>query len=220
MRLLDMSVQRGDTPGQTKAVAILERNFERLSHLVRDLLDSARLQAASLKLHPQRADLRDIAFASVETYLAAAQEAGVTLHVDDDGPALPVSADASRIGQVVDNLLSNAIKFTPRGGRIDVELEANGSMALLRVHDNGSGMKVEDLTRLFKPFSQVHDTMQQTKGGTGLGLYVSRGIIEAHGGFIQADSEGPGKGSTFVFELPLDLQDAPQASDPTAAVAA
>ncbi|MEK6975755.1 MAG: PAS domain S-box protein [Candidatus Thermoplasmatota archaeon] len=187
---------------EIKAVDILDRNFERLGHLVRDLLDSARLQAASMKLHRAPVDLRDVIYSSVETYLAPAAEAGVELRVPEL-PRLPVDCDTSRISQVLDNLLSNAVKFTPRGKAIDVEAEVRGGMARVKVRDNGAGMKPADLPRLFRPFSQVHDTMQATRGGTGLGLYISQGLVQAHGGSIHAESEGLGHGSTFWFEIPL-----------------
>ena len=187
---------------EVKAVDILDRNFQRLNQLVRDLLDSARLQAESVKLRRGPVDLRDLVYSSVETYLAPANEAGVELRVADL-PPLGIDADASRISQVLDNLLSNAVKFTPRGGAIEIEAHADGGRARVSVRDNGAGIKPEDLARLFKPFSQVHDTMQQTRGGTGLGLYISQGLVQAHGGSIHAESEGPGKGCTFWFELPL-----------------
>jgi PAS domain S-box-containing protein len=200
--------ERGSSsPEQRKAVEILERNFERLAHLVRDLLDSARLQASNLKLQAEPIDLREAVYQSVENYLAPAREAGVLLEVEEMEP-LPVDADRGRLGQVFDNLLSNAVKFTAAGARIHVAARRDGASALVSVRDEGAGMRPQDLERLFRPFSQVHDTMQATRGGTGLGLYISRGIMEAHGGTIMAASEGLGKGSTFTVRIPLG-QDKP-----------
>jgi PAS domain S-box-containing protein len=190
------------TPEQARTVDILERNFERLTHLVRDLLDSARLQAANLRLQLEPLDLREAVYQSVENYLAPANEAGVLIALQEMGP-LPVTADRGRLGQVFDNLLSNAVKFTPRGARIHVSARRDGPSALVSVRDEGAGMRPQDLERLFRPFSQVHDTMQATRGGTGLGLYISRGIMEAHGGTITAASEGLGQGSTFTVRIPL-----------------
>jgi PAS domain S-box-containing protein len=187
---------------EVKAVDILDRNFERLGRLVKDLLDSARLQAESMKLHRAPVDLRDIIYASVETYLAPSVEAGVDLEVGEL-PPLPVECDTSRISQVLDNLLSNAVKFTPSGHHVRVNATIRDGMARISVQDDGNGMKPEDLSRLFKPFTQVHDTMKVIKGGTGLGLYISQGLVQAHGGLIHAESAGLGKGSTFWFELPL-----------------
>ena len=207
--------QEGREPAEVRAVDILDRNFERLSHLVRDLLDSARLQAVSMKLHRTPVDLRDVIYSSVETYLAPADEAGVDLHVGDL-PTLSVDCDVSRISQVLDNLLSNAVKFTARGKAIQVEAQVVGETARVAVHDEGTGIRPEDLNRLFKPFSQVHDTMQVTKGGTGLGLYISQGLVQAHGGSLHAESKGLGQGTTFWFELPLRTQATTSAATETA----
>jgi signal transduction histidine kinase len=189
-------------PEQAKPIEILERNFERLSRLVRDLLDSARLQASMLKVHLQPLDLREVVYQAVETYLAPAREAGVLIDVEDF-PHLPITADPSRLGQVFDNLLSNAVKFTPAGSRVHVAAHVEGTTAVITVRDEGAGMRPEDLQRLFRPFTQVHDTLQITRGGTGLGLYVCKGIVEAMGGTVAAHSEGLGKGSTFTVRLPM-----------------
>ena len=197
-----LKARLADAPEQSKPVEILERNFDRLSHLVRDLLDSARLQASMLKLHPQSMDLRESVYQAVENYLMSAKQAGVAIDVEDL-PHLPVVADPSRLGQVFDNLLSNALKFTPAGKRIHVSGRVEGDVAIIRVQDEGLGMRSEDVARLFRPFTQVHDTMQATLGGTGLGLYVCRGIMEAQGGAVEAASAGLGKGSTFTVRIPL-----------------
>ena len=194
----------GAPPEQAKPVEILERNFDRLSHLVRDLLDSARLQASTLKLHVQPMDLRESIYQAVENYVASAQQAGIFIDVDDL-PHLPVVADRSRLGQVFDNLLSNAVKFTPAGKRIHVAARVEGNVAKVTVQDEGAGMRPGDVKRLFQPFTQVHDTMQSTRGGTGLGLFVCRGIMEAMGGTVEAASEGLGLGSTFTVRIPLDI---------------
>lgn len=204
-----------DAPAdQSKSVEILERNFERLARLVRDLLDSARLQAATLKIHAVPLDLRDVLYECVENYLAPSRHAGVALEVDEL-PPMPVVADPSRLGQVFDNLLSNAVKFAQHGGHVRLGVEEDSGLWVVRVQDDGLGMRPEDLKRLFQPFTQVHDTMQSTKGGTGLGLYVSRGIIEALGGTIAAESKGLGHGSTFTVRLPGAGSGASRAAAPS-----
>lgn len=185
-----------------KAVQILGRNFERLERLVRDLLDSSRLQAASLRLHRETLDLRSVLYQSVENYLAPAKEAGVALSVGDL-PELWVDGDPERLSQVFDNLMSNALKFTPEGATVYVSATEKDGVAEVEVRDEGAGMRPADLGRLFQPFSQVHDTMQRTRGGTGLGLYVCRGIMEALGGTIEAHSDGLGQGATFTVRMPL-----------------
>ena|SRR5688572_11339011 len=195
---------------QVRAVQVLERNFERLSELVKDLLDSARLQADNLRLLPQPLDLRDVVRQSMEGYREAVKAHSLALHFQD-GPPMPVVADPVRLGQVFDNLLSNAVKFTPPGGRIMVSCGVEGGQATVCVQDTGMGIRPEDLQRLFKPFSQVHDFMQHAAGGTGLGLYISKGIAQAHGGTLGCESGGPGQGAAFWLRLPLAKAGAPAA---------
>lgn len=217
LRLLRLADEADETVNARKAIEILDRNFQRLGVLVKDLLDAARLQAASLKLHIQDVDLRGTVFQSVETYLEAAREAQVHLAVDQDMPSLSARIDGGRIGQVVDNLVANAIKFTPAGGTVRIELvRPTPDRARILVSDTGSGIRKEDLNRLFQPFSQVHDTQQRALGGTGLGLYVSRGIVEAHGGRIWVESPGLGQGCVFGFEVPLQSDARAQPLPPAA----
>jgi signal transduction histidine kinase len=98
--------------------------------------------------------------------------------------------------------LTNALKFTPAGGRVVVEAAQEGADAVVRVRDSGRGLAPDEIPRLFKPFSQVHERSEVAERGTGLGLYISKGIVEAHGGRIGCASEGRGSGSTFSFWLP------------------
>ncbi len=189
-------------PDQRKMVEILERNVTRLAHLVQDLLDSARLQTGQLKLVAQRLDLAQETQRAVDAYQQIAATSGVRITLSVSQGTL-VNADLRRVGQVLDNLLSNAVKFTPKDGTIDVTVRRDGAGAWVRVHDSGIGLSADSVARLFHPFVQVHDTMQITQPGTGLGLYVSKGIVEALGGTIGCASEGLGKGATFWFTLPL-----------------
>jgi PAS domain S-box-containing protein len=184
---------------------ILERNINRLSRLVNDVLDAARLQAGRLQLRASPIDLHRLASEAVESFFPVAMKAGVSLELSP-GPPVPLEGDAARLTQVVYNLLSNAIKFTPKGGRIDVSCAMEGNKALLRVQDSGIGLTPNSLSRLFQPFTQVHDPMQSTSPGTGLGLYVSKGIIDEHAGEIWADSLGPNRGAVFSFRIPLRMQ--------------
>jgi PAS domain S-box-containing protein len=191
-----------------KAVDILERNFERLARLVKDLLDSARLQASNLKLHNRPLDVAEIIRQSLENYAEPARQAGVLLDLSSLPPMM-VKADPSRLGQVFDNLLSNAVKFTPRGRSIRVAAHEEAGWAIITVRDEGAGIKAGDIGRLFMPFIQVHDPMEITRSGTGLGLYISRGILEAHGGSIEVSSPGLGHGAEFTVRLPLASGDEP-----------
>jgi two-component system CheB/CheR fusion protein len=114
-----------------------------------------------------------------------------------------LSADGTRIAQVVGNLLGNAAKFTPRGGRVDLSLEQEGADAVLRVRDSGVGITNEMLDRLFQPFMQADRTLDRASGGLGLGLALVKGLAELHGGTVTATSDGPGRGAEFVVRLPL-----------------
>lgn len=208
--LLKMDVTGPLTAQQRRALAILDRNVERLRALLEDVLQVARLQAGRLAVDKQDADLARLLLEAVETFQEPARRAGV--HIETRlAPGLHAYVDAKRITQVLFNLISNAIKFTPPGGSIVVEAEGSEEGVVFRVRDTGDGMKPEDISRLFQPFTQVHDRAQRTQPGTGLGLYISKGIVDLHGGHIKAESEGLGKGATFTVALP---RGAPQEPTP------
>jgi PAS domain S-box-containing protein len=186
---------------QRRNLAILDRNMQRLSVLIEDILDVARLQSGRLTLHLTEVDLDKLVAEVGETFQEPARRAGIALEVRL-GAVGKVKADTHRVGQVLFNLLSNAMKFTPTGGRIGVATERRGGEVEVEVRDSGAGLEPHQLAKLFRPFSQVHDTTTKATAGTGLGLYISRGIVEQHGGTIGARSEGAGKGATFTFTLP------------------
>ena len=114
-----------------------------------------------------------------------------------------ITADRLRITEVIMNLLDNAIKFTPPGGKIVVEAKKDKNMVQVRVIDNGIGMDKDSQKRLFTRFFQTDSSITRRYGGTGLGLSICKGIIEAHGGKINAESDGLGRGSTFSFTIPI-----------------
>jgi signal transduction histidine kinase len=213
IHLLRVTTKGSLTPQQDKSLATLERNLNRLSELLKDVLDSARLQADRLHLDLVPVDLRKLAIEAGEAFAGLAEHNGVHFEVEAPEPLL-VRADPKRTAQVLYNLMSNALKFTPKGGMVRLSARAEHGEVIVSVADTGSGMEPKDIGRLFQPFSQVHDTLQSTKGGTGLGLFISRGIIEGSHGRIWAESKGPGMGSTFSFALPL--APAPTLSEPQA----
>lgn len=185
------------------SIQLLDRNFRRLTDLVHDLLDSTRLQTDRLPLRPEPFDMVAIGKEVVDSFRPAFQEGGVAL--DLQAPAtLACRGDASRITQALSNLLGNALKFTPRGGSVTVIVSQADGKAKVEVRDTGLGMTEAQVARLFRPFEQVHEGVVLTKGGSGLGLYIARGIIELHGGFIRCTSDGPGKGTAFAFEFPVE----------------
>lgn len=190
-------------PPLKEGFAHLERNVGRIEAVAQDLLEVARFQAGFTPLERERIDLGEVVREAAGSFREAAQEAGIDLELAVPGPGeVEVFVDPRRVVQVMFNLLGNAIHFTPRGGRVRVEARLAGGMGLVRVADTGQGIAPEGLQRLFHPFVQVHEGGPEPLG-TGLGLFISKGLVELHGGQIWAESEGPGKGSAFTFTLPL-----------------
>lgn len=188
-------------PAQRESMEVMQRNLERLSGLVEDLLTVARSQAGRIQLAFAPFDLGVLVREAQQTFRTMSANRAITLTVT--GPAsLPLVGDAKRINQVLGNLLSNAIKFTPDGGKIKVTLESDRGGALVAVRDTGRGIAPANLDRLFQPFVQVHDTAQVSHPGSGLGLYICRQLVELHGGTVGCESPGPGQGATFWFTLP------------------
>ncbi|MCA1813169.1 MAG: PAS domain S-box protein [Halobacteriales archaeon] len=188
---------------QQRSLAIVSRNVDRLAQLVQDVLEVARLQAGRMVLESRPVELQPLLADAVESFQEPARQGGLSLELRA-APGLRVPGDARRLTQVVYNLLSNALKFTPRGGSIVVEAEPRGSEVAVTVRDTGRGIKAGDIGKLFEPFTQVHEPGDQAPPGTGLGLFISKGIVELHGGRIAAASDGLGRGTAFTFTLPAE----------------
>jgi len=186
---------------QARRLAIVARNVETVRRLAADLRDVANLEAGRFRIETGDVDLAEVARNAAESFRDAAAEAGLALLVQADTP-LPVRGDRARLAQVLNNLVSNAVRYTPNG-TITVRASRAGGHARVVVQDTGRGLRPEDAERLFRPFSQVHAQGEGRERGSGLGLYISRSIAEAHGGRLAAASDGPGRGSTFTLEMPL-----------------
>lgn len=181
-------------------LGIVERNADRLLGLVSDLLFSARLQDGRLELERTDVDLTRIVADAVASARPRADAAQVTLRLQsEEVPA--VSGEPDRLAQLLDNLVSNAIKFTPPGGVVEVRLFARRGNACVQVSDTGIGIPEEERERLFERFFRSQTALERQIQGTGLGLYISKAIVEAHGGRIGVRSDD-GQGTTFVVELP------------------
>lgn len=185
---------------QRKSLELLERNLRRMALLVGDLLDVASLENGQLVLRPKAADLATLAAQTRDTFVHQAQEAGVQVMLDVPA-GLTVNADATRLSQVLYNLVSNAVKFSKEGGTVTLSARANAGGVHIEVQDDGMGFEPGRQRELFQPFGRVHDNHVK---GTGLGLYICRGIISQHGGQIWARSDGVGHGATFGVWLPED----------------
>jgi signal transduction histidine kinase len=183
-------------------LANLRSGVERLASFLADLLDASRLQSGQLALNRARFDLAGRLHALVDSLRAQAASQGIRLAIDSP-VFLSVYGDAHRLDQVMANLLSNALKFTPRDGTVTVHMAVDGPDVHLTVRDTGAGVAKEDQAKLFQPFSRLGQAGQGKHTGTGLGLFISRGIVEQHGGRIGCESEGAGKGAVFRMQLPL-----------------
>jgi PAS domain S-box-containing protein len=184
------------------AIDRLGRNLDRLGLLVEDVLEGARLQSGEMVLRREPLRLDELVRECVDSFQAAAETRGLDLSLSVE--PVHVEGDAQRLSQVVFNFLNNALRFTPPGGRIAVTVAQADGNAVVRVRDTGAGMPPHKIGELFQPFSQLHaEGGARKSSGTGLGLYISKGIIDLHGGSIGCESAGPGLGSTFHFTLPL-----------------
>lgn len=183
-------------------VSQIQAGARRLQRIVDDMLDFARLEAETLKLNLQSADLAQVIRTELESLRPQAKAAQLELLTRGLDSPVMAEIDPKRIGQVILNLVGNAIKFTRRGGSITVTLAHGPTEARIEVADSGIGISPQDQQHLFKKFFRVDQSNTREKGGTGLGLSITKALIEAHGGTIGASSE-QGVGSTFWVTLPL-----------------
>jgi PAS domain S-box-containing protein len=180
---------------------VIERQVQHMSLLLDDLLDVSRITHGTLQLRKQPTDLPSILGAAIETARPLIDER--RHHLQLDVPAeLTVYGDPLRLAQVLSNLLTNAAKYTNPQGTIRVSARATGEEVVISVEDNGIGIQAEDLPRVFGMFAQVRSAQEHAAGGLGIGLALAKGIVEMHGGRIEAASGGTGKGSRFVVRLP------------------
>jgi CheY-like chemotaxis protein len=190
-----------DRERQARALEIVERNATALSRMVADVLDVSRIVAGKLRLNVQPIDLALAIEEAIATVRPAADAKGVRLQTVLDAATAPVLGDADRLQQVIWNLLSNAVRFTPRGGLVLIRLHQVGSELEIVVSDTGAGITPEFLPHVFERFRQADSRLSREYGGLGLGLAISRELVELHGGTIRAESEGTGKGATFSVRL-------------------
>lgn len=185
-------------------VDIAYRNTGQLLNIVNDILDLAKMEAGKLEIVRQRIDLQGLLSRAVQLNASYGRQCGceITLKPVDTASPLMVSADAPRLLQVLGNLISNAAKFTHKGDTIELSAELRGDKAYVSVTDHGAGIPLEYQPLLFQKFKQVAPGGYKKMPGTGLGLNISRHIIELHQGSIACDST-PGQGTTFYFLLPL-----------------
>jgi signal transduction histidine kinase len=206
MGYLELTLDDGNlTEEQRGYLDIVDRNADRLLRLVNDLLFVARLEAGQLDLNPGELDLGAVVRQSVREAEPRAAAGGIELTCEASYvPA--VQADRGRMFQLMDNLVSNAIKFTPAGGDVRVSLTPVNGVVRLEVRDTGIGIGSAEQRRLFERFFRAATASDRQIPGTGLGLYIARAIVEAHGGSISVRSE-LGEGTSFRVELPAGARE-------------
>jgi signal transduction histidine kinase len=189
------------TEKQKQSLAVIIRNAERLNKIIEDFLEVSRIEAARLKFVFKQTNLSEIINETMEFMNGFAQQKNITLvNKSDELPTIEIDPD--RISQVLRNLIHNAIKFSPKDSCIEIDAQTQKDSIQFSVKDKGVGLDAGDQIRVFEPFYQVQGSLSRNFGGTGLGLTICRGIIEAQKGKIWVESK-PGVGSTFYFTVPL-----------------
>lgn len=191
-----------DNATQQECLETVYRQTQHLTRLIDDLLDVSSMEAGHFELRKGSVQMHEVVQEVLQELRPMATQKQITL-TDKTTPDLPVVfADGQRLGQVVRNLVHNAIKFTPEKGHVTVSGLAHADQVVIMVQDDGPGIPAEAMVHLFERFYQVDSSSTRRVGGTGLGLYICKQIVEAHGGSIWVESE-PGKGSVFRFSVPI-----------------
>jgi signal transduction histidine kinase len=196
-------MEDGVLPTEPATFSSMEHEVSRLQRLVRDLEELSRAEAGQVRLDIRPANPADLIHAATNRLGSQFDDKGVWLDLDVSADLPQVRADANRTAQVLLNLLGNALQYTPSGGQVTVRCERDGDFAAFAVHDTGIGLSLEDLDHVFERFYRVDKSRSRAGGGSGVGLTISKYLVEAQGGSIWATSLGPGRGSTFGFTLPI-----------------
>ena len=185
-----------------KARDIIERQARHMTRMVDDLLEVGRITRGELQLRRQTLEVAGAVQGAMEATQPLFDGAGVALTAELPATPLYVEADATRLVQIMTNLLGNAAKYTARGGHVRISAARTGAWIELRVRDDGIGIDPSQMPGLFRMFSQVKPALEHGGGGLGIGLALVRGLVERHGGTIEASSEGAGRGAEFIVRLP------------------
>ena len=191
-----------DAARTTRAVDAIFNNATRQAQLIEELLDISRIVGGRVVFDPQELDLDETIRGTIEAIMPQADAKGVELRLGAH-PSVLVTGDPRRLEQVFLNLLANAVKFTPHGGYVMVDVAAGAQAVDVRVADSGVGIDPSFLPHVFERFRQGDNSTARSRGGLGLGLFITRQLIEAHGGSIRAESAGPGGGAAFIVTLPV-----------------
>jgi PAS domain S-box-containing protein len=200
-RMLDS--ENLNEPAAARAIQTILRNAKSQAQIIDDILDVSRIVTGNLHLNLEPTELAPILEAAINVTRPAAEAKSISIVTNFDAQPVVVSGDGHRLQQIAWNLLSNAVKFTPQNGSVQVIVRESGSHAEIEVSDNGQGIRPAFLPYVFERFRQADSSTTRTYGGLGLGLAIVRHLVEIHGGSVQAQSDGDGKGAKFTVRLPL-----------------
>ena len=186
-----------------RARSVMDQALNHMVRLVDDLLDASRITTGKLKLRTERVELKSVVQSALDTAQPVIDEQRQELSVALPERPITIDADPTRLAQVLANLLNNAAKYSEPGGQITLTIEPQDDQVTIHVADNGIGIPADQLPRIFEVFAQVEDTVEMSRGGLGIGLSLVRGLVEMHGGTVEAYSKGAGRGSEFVVRLPI-----------------
>ncbi|WP_170319375.1 GAF domain-containing protein [Polyangium spumosum] len=210
-------LQMARDEGQGRRVReMMERQVGHMVRMVDDLLDVSRITRGKVELRKERVELAVVLESALETSRPLIEAAGHVFLVSLPDEPLWLSADPTRLSQILANLLNNAAKYTPAGGRIRLAAAREGAQMVVRVEDTGVGIPADMLPKVFDMFTQVGRSIERAQGGLGIGLTLVRRLVELHGGTVEATSEGPSRGSMFTVRLPLGAaEETPAANGPS-----
>ena len=200
---------RAEADRRAWALDVIERQSSHMALLLEDLLDVSRISRGHLQLRMQPVRLQDVVASAVETAKPLFDRKRHRLEVSLPPQPVQLSADPLRLAQVLTNLLSNAAKYTNEGGHIELDAACEDARVVITVRDDGIGVAPEVQAQIFEMFSQVAPAVERSEGGLGIGLALSRGLVELHGGSIAVRSAGAGQGSEFIVALPRAVPQAP-----------
>jgi CheY-like chemotaxis protein len=191
----------------------IDRQSAQLARIVDDMVDISRISRGAFSIERGAVDMNEVVRRAVETAAPNIEAGKHTLEIKLPVEALLIRGDANRLTQILTNVLNNAARYTPAGGGIAVTARAEAGWAVLRVRDNGRGIEPKLLKRIFDMFVQGRESLQRVEGGLGIGLALSRKLAEMHGGSLEGQSEGVGKGSEFTLRIPLLMTPQPPADE-------
>jgi signal transduction histidine kinase len=182
---------------------MIDRQLSHMVRLIDDLLDMSRISKGKIYLRKERMNLNDAVGSALESARPHIDNNGHALTVDVPEKPIWIDGDLTRVSQIIGNLLNNAARYTPPGGEIKLTARAEKGQAVIKVSDNGIGIPRDSIEKIFDLFTQVNIDTQEAQNGLGIGLALSRHLVHLHGGAIQAESDGSGKGSAFIVRFPL-----------------